>query len=410
MHEPAGLIAIYSSKAMFPMKPKALIFCLCLLILMLCGCEDRVDLKAPTVQTPQSRTEVRHALDPADVVTGIDRPVSKTPVSDLKVGFILLGKVGDYGFSYSQNQGRLALSDEFGLDTIVIENVPEDETCLKSIQILIDNGCRIIFTSSFGFSKYAALMADKYPDVYFFNCAGNDLRPNLSQYFGRIYQARYLTGIVAGLRTQTGRIGYVAAIPIPEVVRGVDAFALGVKFVNPEARIHLQWTGTWYDPALERDLTLGLIDQGCDVIAQHQDSVAPQVAAEERGVWSIGYHSSMEFFAPNAYLTGASWDWAPYMIDQIRKIDSGTWESSSYWGGMFDGTVRLDRLTDKVAPGTRQVVNEETLAIKSGFEVFTGPIYDNEGLLRVKPGYTLTDEEKLSLDWLVDNIIGEIRQ
>lgn len=376
-----------------------------LILSLLGGCEDSFDLKSPTSHTPQSRAGQRHTLGPIASASGPARPVSQTPVSDLKVGFIMSGKVIDYGFAYSQNQGLLALLDEFGMDGMVVEDVQEDASAIAAIQKLIDNGCRIIFTPSFGFAPYSAQMAAQYPDIYFFNFAGQGTAPNYSQYFGRMYQARYLTGLVAGLRTESGRIGFVAASPIPQVIRGADAFALGVKQVNPTARVYLEWTNSWDEPALERAAALKLIDAGCDVIAQHQNSVAPQIAAEERGVWSIGYHSSMAFFAPRAYLTGASWNWAPYMIDQVRKINNGTWESSDYWGGLADGVVALDPLSEAVAPGTAKIVEEEAFAIKNGYEVFTGPIYDNQGRLRVPPGRAMTDAEMLALSWLVDNII-----
>lgn len=382
-----------------------LTFFLFIILSILCGCEEPVDLKAPTPETPPSRAGLRHELDIGKIEAESSRPVSETPVSDLKVGFILSGKIGDYGFSYSQNQGLLALRHEFGMDSMVIEDVAEDESSALAIQQLIDNGCRIIFTPSYGFSEYAVQMADKYPNVYFFSFAGQEIRPNLSQYFGRMYQVRYLTGLVAGLRTQSGHIGYVAAQRIPQVLRGLDAFALGVKAANPTAKVHLVWSGSWNAPAKERELTIRLIKGGCDVIAQHQNSVAPQIAAEEMGVWSIGYHAPMGFFAPNAYLTGASWDWAPYMVAQVRKIHNGVWKAENYWGGLDDGVVRLDPLTGAVAPGTREMVEEKTRAIENGYEVFIGPIYDNTGRLRVKSGHRLSDAEMLSIDWLADNVM-----
>lgn len=380
-----------------------------LIIAVICGCDDQADLKAPTAQTPESRVGLRHDLDLEELVVEQAKPISNTPIYDLKVGFIMSGKIGDYGFSYSQNQGLLALRDKFGVESQVIVDVPEDESSLAAIQQLIDNGCQVIFTPSYGYFPYTDQMAKKYPEIYFFSFAGQEIRPNLSQYFGRMYQARYLSGLVAGLRTQTGRIGFVAAKPIAQVLRGASAFALGVKRVNPHAKVYLRWSDSWNDPARERELALQLINEGCDVISHHQNSVAAVIAAEESGVWSIGYHSSMLFFAPNGYLTGVSWNWAPFMIDQVAKIHGGTWKPGNYWGGLIEGVVHLDHLTDQAAPGTAEIVAAETLAIKRGYDVFIGPIYDNEGRLRVEPGRMMTDAEMLSMDWLTDNIVGEAR-
>jgi len=252
--------------------------------------------------------------------------------------------------------------------------------------------------------EYTAAMADQNPDIYFFHCSGDMTSENMSAYFGRMYQMRYLTGIVAGLRTETNQIGYVAAHPIPEVRRGINAFALGVKSVNPDAEVHVIWTHSWLDTGLEKELAMELIQSGCDVIAQHQDSLLPQIAAEEEGIWSIGYNSSMGFFSPNAYLTAAIWNWGPYMVKQVRQIENGTWESSNYWGGLEDGIVMLEELTANVAPGTQEAVDEAMRRIENGFDVFTGPIYDNRGGLRVPEGQVMMDSEKLSIEWLADNV------
>ena len=397
------------------MKKRALVFGLTILLL-LTGCTGNVNVKSPTDMTPLLKSE-RHSFE----LQGLDsfaalNPENSNPAdsakvlinSGIKVGFIFIGHTGDYGFTYAQNQGRLALMDELGVETIAIENVAEDESCLAEMQNLIDRGCTAIFTCSYGFMDYTYQMAVKYPNLYFFHCSGYKMRENMSIYFGRMYQIRYLTGIVAGLRTITNQIGYIAAFPIAEVVRGADAFALGVKSVNPEAIVKLRWSYTWYDSALEKQIAFELIDIGCDVIAQHQDTVSPQVAAQEKGVWSIGYNSPMGFFAPDAYLTGAIWNWGPYLIDQVRKIDNGTWAPSSYWGGIEDDVVRLDSLTENNAPGAQEAVNRAIENIKGGFDIFEGPLYDNEGALRVPEGIGLTDEEKLSLDWFVDNIEGRV--
>lgn len=378
------------------------LFCIAAVLLLLCGCSVSDNFKPPTDKTPPSRSNARHTF-PSDLPQAAEQSWD-APKSDMKVGFIFVGKAGDYGFTYAQNQGRLALAAELGVETVVMENVPEDDRCLTVIQELIDDGCKAIFSCSYGYMNQTVIMAEKNPDVYFFHCSGNETRENMSAYFGKIYQVRYLTGIVAGLRTETNQIGYVAAHPIPEVIRGADAFALGVKSVNPDAVIKINWSHSWYDTGLEKALALELIRSGCDVIAQHQDSIMPQIAAEEEGVWSIGYNSPMGFFSPNAYLTGSLWNWESYMVGQVRAIENGTWKSSNYNGGLEDGVVLLEELTDNVAPGTHEVVDGAIRRIKDGFDIFEGPIYDNTGTLRVPEGKSLTDGEKLAMDWFTDNI------
>ena len=389
----------------------AIVIFACLTALLLlggCAGNTNVNVKSPTNKTPDSLRNDRHSFEMLGFDAAADNAsqTSQQTGSGLKVGFLYIGPAEDYGFTYAQNQGRLAVMDELGVETIVREKIPENEASINAMQEMIDEGCTVIFACSYGYQDYIYKMAEKYPDLYFFHCSGDITRENMSQYFGKIYQPRYLTGIVAGLRTQTNKIGYVAAYPIPEVIRGVDAFALGVKSVNPEAEIRINWSYSWYDPALEKDLALELIGLGCDVIAQHQDTVSPQVAAQEMGVWSIGYNSPMGFFAEDAYLTGAIWNWAPYMVDQVRNILNGTWSSSKYWGGIEDDVVRLDTLTKNVSPGAQEAVDSAYNALINGFNIFEGPIYDNEGTIRVPEGTALTDDEIWSLTWFVDNIVS----
>ena len=374
-----------------------------LMMFMLGGCASSDGFKSATADnTPVTRSGERHSFPPIETVE-ISEPVIIFE-TDLKVGFIFNGNIGDFGFTYAQNQGRLALEKELGIETMWREMVPATEESMDIMQALIDAGCTVIFSCSFGFMGYTAEMAERNPDIYFFHCSGYMTSENMSAYFGRMYQMRYLTGIVAGLRTETNQIGYVAAHPIPEVRRGINAFALGVKSVNPDAVVNVIWTHSWLNTGLERDLAMQLIHAGSDVIAQHQDSLLPQIAAQEEGIWGIGYNSPMGFFSPTAYLTAAIWNWGPYMVDQVSQIIDGTWESSNYWGGFETGIVMLEELTDNVAPGTHEAVEEAMRHIRSGFDVFTGPIYDNMGNLRLHPRATMLDSEKLSIDWFVDNV------
>jgi basic membrane protein A len=224
---------------------------------------------------------------------------SDTDDSDkLKVGFVFVGPAGDHGWSYTHDQGRKYLEEELPyVKTTTLESV-SDNDAEKAITQLVEQGNKIIFTTSFGFMDPTISVAEKYPDVTFMHCSGYKTAGNAGNYFGRIYQPRYLSGLAAGKMTKTNVIGYVAAFPIPEVVRGINAFTLGVREVNPDAVVKVVWTQTWLDPPKEKDAAKSLLEQNADVIAQHQDSPGPLQAAEEKGVYSIGYNCDMSKFAP----------------------------------------------------------------------------------------------------------------
>ncbi|MGI6587983.1 MAG: BMP family ABC transporter substrate-binding protein [Peptococcia bacterium] len=330
---------------------------------------------------------------------------------EYKVGFVYVGPIGDGGWTYSHNEGRLYLEEKLNVPTIYKESVPEEAECEKVIYDMIDEGCNIIFATSFGFMDWVEKAAKNYPDVTFLHCSGFKTHENMGAYFGRMYQPRYLSGIVAGLKTETNKIGYVAAHSIPEVLRGINAFTLGVRSVNPEATVSVKWTKTWYDPAKEKEAAKALLAEGCDVITQHQDTAGPQQAAEEAGKWSIGYNTDMAAVAPKAYMTAPVWNWGPYYVEQVKAIMDGTWKSENYWGGMEDGIIALAPLT-KNAPAEAQAAVEKAKAdILSGKnKIFTGPLKDNTGELRVPEGVTLTDQQLTSneFNWLVEGVIGTV--
>ena len=279
------------------------------------------------------------------------------------------------------------------------------------MQSFIDQGCKVIFATSYGYMDYMYDLAQDYPDIKFLHCSGYKSSDNMVNYFGRIYQARYLSGIVAGMKTESNKIGYVGAYPIPEVIRGINAFTLGVRSVNPDATVEVVWTSTWYDPATEKSAAIALLDKGCDVIAQHQDTTGPQQAAQERGKWSIGYNCDTSDVATKSYMTAPVWNWGIYYADQVQKILDGTWKSENYWGGINDGIVALAPLTENAPADAQPKVDEAAAKIKSGdFEVFQGPINDQIGNIKVPEGSKLTDEEMLSINWFVEGVIGTIPQ
>ena len=259
------------------------------------------------------------------------KSAAKLTKETIKVGFVYIGTINDEGYTQAHDKGRLALND-MGIKTAYIENVAENADCEKAIRDLIDQGCNVVYTTSFGFMDWTIKVAADHPEVYFGHCSGYKLAPNVATYFGKIEQPRYLSGIVAGLKTKTNKIGYVAAMPIPECIRGINAFALGVQSVNPKATVEVMWTNTWFDPAVEKQAALELLNKGCDVMAQHQDSTATQVAAQEKGAFAVGYNTPTSNAAPKAYLTAPLFNWATFYTSDVQALLDGKWTSARVLG------------------------------------------------------------------------------
>ncbi len=327
----------------------------------------------------------------------------------VKVGFIYVGPKDDGGWSEVHDIGRLEMEKnlEGKVTTIIKESVSEEKSeVLSTIRDMVDQGATIIFGTSFGFMEGMAEAAKEFPDVTFMHCTGYTVDENLGTYFGRVYEPRYLSGMVAGLTTKSNKIAYVAANQIPEVVRGINAFSLGVKAVNPEAKVYVAWTNTWYDPVKEKEAAAGLIQQGCDVTAQHQDSVATMEAAKEAQALSVGYDLSAAESMPEVYMTAPIFHFGDYYTQVVQSVMDGTWKSEQYWGGMKDGVVALDTMTDLVPADVQDKVKEAEAKILSGeLFVFSGELKDNNGEVRVEAGKKMTDEEMLSMDWFVDNVV-----
>lgn len=329
-----------------------------------------------------------------------------------KVAFIYVGPIGDGGWSFAHNEGRLFLEKEVpNLETTYIESVPENAADAERVLTdLAEQGNKIIFATSFGYMDSVIKVAEKYPDVTFLHCSGYKTAANVGTYFGRMYQARYLSGIVAGKSTKTNTIGYVAAFPIPEVVRGINAFTLGVRSVNPEAKVRVVWTSTWLDPAKEKDAAVTLLNTGADVITQHQDTPGPMQAAQEKGAYGVGYNSDMSKFAPNAVLTTPVWNWGPYYVNTVKAVLDGTWKNDQYWGPMSDGIVGLAPYGPMVSEDVKAAVESKKQEILNGsFDVFDGPIKDQTGKVKVAEGSKMTDAEMLSFDWFVEGVEGSVQ-
>ena len=327
-----------------------------------------------------------------------------------KVAFVLVSPAKDGGWSESHENGRLYLEKNLpNVETTVVASVPEGADSERVISQLASQGNKVIFTTSFGYMDPTLNVAKKFPEVVFMHASGFKADKNMGNYFGRIYEARYLTGMVAGKETQSNVIGYVAAFPIPEVVRGINAFTLGVKAVNPNAKVKVIWTNTWYDPAKEKQAALSLIDAGADIITQHQNTTGPQQAAQERGKFGIGYNLDMSSVAPKAVLTSAIWNWGPYYKKIVENVQKGNLQIANYWGGLKDGVVDIAPYGSMVKEDTKKIVDAAKQKIKDGeIVVFQGPIKNQEGQLKVPADKIMSDKDLLSFDWFVEGVEGSI--
>ena len=334
---------------------------------------------------------------------------------DIKVGVLYLSDPSEgSGYSYTHDLGVKGMQENLLLSYDQIERKIVDDSdekaTEKAIEECVADGCNIIFTPSWGYMQVTADMAEKYPDVYFSHGTGYMSNgKNFNNYFGRIYQARYLSGIVAGMNTKDNKIGYVAAQDSSnsEVTGGIDAFAIGVESVNPKAKIYVDVTNSWYDEKKEKKASERLLNMGCDVMTQHCDTPYPQTLAQEKGVYGIGYNSDMSKETPDSCLTSVIWNWSAYYTSAVKSIIDGTWDGSNYYGGMAEGLVSITDLASFAAEGTQQKVDEATAEILSGDNnVFDGVLVTNTGKKIGKKGKTLDDATITGkINWYYRNVV-----
>ena len=346
--------------------------------------------------------------------TGLFAPVAKEKI---KVGVIHIGDPADgAGYTFAHDQGIVAMQQALGLsdDQIIRKNNVDDTDAVAirtAMEECLEEGCNIIFGTSWGFMDTMEELANEYPEVIFSHCSGYKSNgTNFNNYFGRIYQARYLAGIAAGLKTQSDKIGFVAAMGSDnsEVTGGINAFALGVESVNPDAKIYVKVTNSWFDPTLEQQAAEALLDAGCDVIGQHADTTAPQLAAEARGVWGCGYNSDMTKDAPKAHLTAPVWNWGAYYTMAVQSVIDGTWTGANYFGGMEDGLVDISPLSANCAEGTADAVEAARQKILGGFKVFEGNLVDNAGNQVCTEGNFISDADITGkMNWYYKNVVVE---
>lgn len=347
--------------------------------------------------------------------TNTQQTSQKDTKDDAKVAVLYLSDPAEgSGYSYTHDLGIQGMQTNLGLSSDqIVRKVVDDsdsEATRKAIEECIQDGCNIIFGTSWGYMETMAQMAEEYPDVYFSHGTGYMSNgKNFNNYFGRIYQARYLSGIVAGMKTTSNKIGYVAAQDSTnsEVTGGVDAFALGVESVNKDAKVYVVVTNSWYDPEKEEQASRTLLDLGCDVMTQHCDTPYPQTLAQEYGVYGIGYNSDMSKETPDSCLTSVIWNWSAYYTSAVKSIMNGTWDGSNYYGGMAEGLVQITNLANFCAEGTQEKVDEATQAILSGsFNVFDGVMETNTGEKIGVDGGTLDDATITGgINWYYRNVV-----
>lgn len=336
--------------------------------------------------------------------------VSKKP---LKIGFVYVAPLSDAGWVRQHDEGRKAVEAALGnrVKTSYVENVPEGPDAERVIRDLAATGHQLIFTPSFGYMEPTLKVAREFPNVKFESITGYKTATNVAVANARYYEGRYLAGIAAGRMTRSNLAGYVAGFPIPEVLQGINAFALGMQSVNPKAQLKVVWLNVWFDPALERDAAMALFNQNVDVIAFHTGSSAVMAAAQERGKLAVAYHSDMRKVAPDAQIVAVTHQWGSYYTRRAQAVLDGRWQPGSVWGGVHDGMVKVEGFGSKVPKAVQQEVLARQNDIAAGqlhpFHA-SQAVLDNQGKVVIAKGHTLSDEEILKMNWLVQGVQGKL--
>ena len=331
--------------------------------------------------------------------------------AQLKVGFVYVGPIGDHGWTYEHNAGRLAIEKVLGskVSTSYVEKVPEGADALRVISKLASSGHGLIFTTSFGYMNPTIRAAKRFPKVKFEHATGFKRSGNVATYSARFYEGRYVVGKIVGNMTKSNVIGYVASFPIPEVIRGINATYLAAKSVNPKIKIKIVWVFTWFDPGKEADAAKTLIDQGADVIMQHTDSPAPVQVAEKKGVWAVGQASDMTNFGKKAHLTAIIDDWAPYYIARTKGVLDGSWKSGDTWHGFKEGMVKMAKYNNAIPNDVIGLAETTRIGIMNGsIHPFAGPIIDQSGKVHVKAGQNANDGLMAGMNFYVKGVNSKI--
>ena len=355
------------------------------------------------------RSTVAAIVAGAGLMSGV-LPVAQA-ADPLKVAFVYLGPVGDGGWTYQHDLGRLAIEKEFGskIKTTYVENVPETADAERVIRQLAVDGNQLIFTTSFGYMDPTIKVAKMFPKVHFVHATGYKTAANVGTYQTRFYEGAYLLGIIAGKMTKSNVLGFVGSFPVPEVVRNIDAYTLGAKSVNPKITTKVVWVNTWYDPGKERQAAETLVAQGADMLAQNTDSPAVVQVAQEKGVHAFGWDSDMAKYGPKAHLTANTENWSVYYSEQVKQELAGAWKPAQTLWGIQEKLVVLTGLNAAVPADVAKLFNDRKKAIVEGKLIpFAGPIKDNAGAAKVAAGSALPMGDLMSINWLVDGVEGTL--
>jgi simple sugar transport system substrate-binding protein len=325
------------------------------------------------------------------------------------IGFVYVSPIGDAGWTYQHDLGRLQMEKDTGVTTSYVENVAEGADAERVIREMAKRGDKVIFATSFGYMNYMLKVSKTFPNTAFVHATGYKMGKNMGIYNARFYEGRYLTGVIAGEMTKTNLLGYVAAFPIPEVLQGINAFIKGARSVNPKAELHVIWVNSWYDPGKERQASMTLMSQGADIITHHTDSTAVVQAAEEQGKYAFGYHSDMSKYGPKAHLTSTTHHWGNYYTEVVKAAQSGDWKPVSTWGGYKEGMIALAPLNSAIPADLRErIAKMEGQLADGSLHPFAGPVVDQDGKVRVAAGSNMSDADLSKMDYYLEGVDSKL--
>lgn len=362
--------------------------------------------------TQSFSTRLRHLLSTTLLAGALSLVAGTAAAEDkMKIGFIYVSPIGDAGWTYQHDLGRKALEEKYGdkIEVTFIDSVPEGAEAERVTRELAASGNQLIFGTSFGYMNPMLKVAKTFTETHFEHATGYKSAKNLGHYNARFYEGRYLAGIVAGSMTKTNKLAYVAAFPIPEVLQGINAYVRGAQSVNPDVELSVVWTNSWFDPGREREASVALIDQGADIVTHHTDSTAPTVAAEEKGVYSIAYHSDMSKYGKKAHLTAVTHHWDDYYTKVVQDAMDGNWKPEAVWGGIKDSMIDLAPMNSAVPEDVVKKVEAAKAAIADGsLHPFAGPVVNQNGEEVVAEGNHMLDEDLSKMGFYVKGVKGKL--
>jgi simple sugar transport system substrate-binding protein len=329
----------------------------------------------------------------------------------LKIAFAYIGPVGDGGWTYAHDQARKKLEAEFGnkIQTTYVESVPEGADAERVLRDLVTQGHKLIFGTTFGYMDVMQKLGEEFPDVKFEHATGYKTRENVRTYDSRTYEGAYLAGIVAGSMTQTGTLGVVGSVPIPEVLRNINSFTLGAQSVNPKIKTKVVWVNEWFSPPKETEAATALINGGADVLFQNTDSAAVLKTAQDKGKRAFGWDSDMSAYGPQAHLGSAVVQWLPYYSKAVNDVLGNTWSTGAHWWGVKEGAVDLVSLAADVPAAARERVDAVKAGLRSGsFTIWKGPIMDNAGHTVLAEGAVADDKFLAGVSFYVQGVEGQV--